>query len=115
MEADENERLSCELRQEARLRTTAEESAFEAQEEAQRLRKELRVRIGENKKLTSSAADAKAAVEEAERLQEQLDKKIQEADCLSSKLEGGAGGKESRKQGAGERTEGDHGHPRVCQ
>ncbi len=50
------------------------------------MRKELKVRIGENKKLTSSAADAEAAVEEAERLREQLDEKIQEADCLSSEL-----------------------------
>ncbi len=74
MEDDENERLSCDLQQEAQLRTTAEESAFEVQEEAQRLRKELKVRMGKNKNLNSSAADAEAAVEEAERLREQLEK-----------------------------------------
>ena len=70
--------------------------------------------MGENKKLASSAADADAAVEETERLREQLDEKIEEADCLSSELEGGAGGKELRKRGSGERTEGGRGHPRRC-
>ncbi len=64
----------------------AKESAFETQEKARRLQKELKVRMGENKKLTSSAADAEAAVEEAERLHKQLDKNIQEAGCLSSNL-----------------------------
>ena len=59
---------------------------MEVQEEARRLQTELKVRMDENKKLTSSAANAEAAVEDAERLHEQLDENIQEVDCLSSEL-----------------------------
>ncbi len=70
------------MEEEALLRTTAEESAFEAREEARRLGEELRVWSNENERLSVYAG----AAEEAERLREQLDKKVQEADCLSSEL-----------------------------